>query len=156
MKPVRSLFVTALAAFVFAALPARADDGNKIVKTFPFSDKETKVGVKSGDAIIASFVIKHWPDPDQMAKGEKDLDDKHSVDVEFTYGNLDTQSDYKCHYSIEIPGGADGRPYALADETKTLSKGKVDDTNKVSVKMRTHQYKLAKTIKITFVIWKKT
>jgi hypothetical protein len=91
-----------------------------------------------------------------MAKGEKDLDDKHSVDVVFTYANVDTQSDYKCHYFIEIPGGADGRPYALADDTKTLSKGKVDDTNKISLKMRTHQYKLAKTMKVTFVIWKKS
>ena len=96
------------------------------------------------------------PDPDAMAKGEKDLDDKHSVDIVFTYANVDPQSDYKCHYFIEIPGGADGRPYALADDTKTLSKGKVDDTNKISLKMRTHQYKLAKTMKVTFEIWKKS
>ena len=155
MKAVRALFVVAAAALVFGSFPSTAEE-NRIVRSFPFSEKETKVGVKSGDVIIASFVIKHWPDPDNMAKGEKDHEDKHSVDVVFTYANLDTQNDYKCHYSIEIPGGEDGRPYALADDTRTLSKGKVDDTNKISLKMRTHQYKLAKTMKVTFVIWKKS
>ena len=156
MRPVRFVMAAAVAALFFTALPSNAEDGGKIVRSFPFSDKETKVGVKNGDVIIASFVVKHWPDPDALAKGEKDLDDKHSVDIVFTYANVDPQSDYKCHYFIEIPGGADGRPYALADDTKTLSKGKVDDTNKISLKMRTHQYKLAKTMKVTFVIWKKS
>lgn len=155
MKPVRFLFVAAAAALVFTALASRAEEG-KIVRSFPFTDKETKVGIKSGDVVIGSFQIRHWPDPDDMAKGEKDLNDRHSVDVEFTYANRDLQNDYKCRYTIEIPGGPDGKPYALADDTRTLNKGKVDDTNKVSLKMRTHQYKLAKTMKITFEIWKKS
>lgn len=155
MRPRRTVIAAAIAALVFAALPSRAEDG-KIVRSFPFSDKETKVGVKSGDALIASFRIRHWPDPDDMAKGEKDLNNRHSVDVEFTYANRDLENDYKCRYTIEIPGGEDGRPYALAEQTRTLSKGKVDDTNKVSLKMRTHQYKLARTMKVTFEIWKKS
>jgi hypothetical protein len=155
MRPVRFVIAAAIAALVFTALPSRAED-RKIVRSFPFSDKETKVGVKSGDALIGSFRIRHWPDPDNMAKGEKDLNDNHSVDVEFTYANRDLENDYKCRYTIEIPGGADGKPYALADQTRTLSKGKVDDTNKVSLKMKTHQYKLAKTMIVTFEIWKKS
>jgi hypothetical protein len=155
MRPVRFVIAAAVAALVFTALPSRAED-RKIVRSFPFSDKETKVGVKSGDALIGSFRIRHWPDPDNMAKGEKDLNDNHSVDVEFTYANRDLENDYKCRYTIEIPGGADGKPYALADQTRTLSKGKVDDTNKVSLKMKTHQYKLAKTMIVTFEIWKKS
>ena len=155
MRPVRFVMAAAVAALVFTALPSRAEDG-KQVRSYPFSDKETKVGVKSGDALIGSFRIRHWPDPGNMAKGEKDLNDKHSVDVEFTYANRDLENDYKCRYTIEIPGGADGRPYALADQTRTLHKGKVDDTNKVGLKMRTHQYKLAKTMKVTFEIWKKS
>lgn len=155
MRPVSSVIAAAAAALIFTALPSGAEDG-KIVRSFPFSDKETKVGVKSGDVIIGSFRIRHWPDPDNMAKGEKDLNDRHSVDVEFAYANRDLENDYKCRYTIEIPGGADGLPYALVDQTRTLGKGKVDDTNKVSLKMRTHQYKLAKTMKVTFEIWKKS
>jgi len=155
MKPVRTLLIAAAAALVFAAALSRAEN-EKIVRSFPFSDKETKVGVKIGDVLIGSFRIRHWPDPNDLAKGEKDLNDKHSVDVEFTYANRDLQNDYKCRYTIEIPGGADGLPYALVDETRTLNKGKVDDTNRVSLKMRTHQYKLAKTMKVTFEIWKKS
>jgi len=155
MRPVRFAVAAVFAALVFTALPSRAEDG-KVVRSYPFSDKETKVGVKSGDALIGSFQIRHWPDPENMAKGEKDLNDKHSVDVVFTYANRDLENDYKCRYTIEIPGGADGVPYARTDQTRTLSKGKVDDTNKVSLKMRTHQYKLAKTMKVTFEIWKKS
>lgn len=155
MRPVRFVMAAAVAALVFTALPSRAEEG-KLVRSFPFSDKETKVGVKNGDALIGSFRIRHWPDPDNMAKGEKDLNDKHSVDVEFTYANRDLENDYKCRYTIEIPGGEDGKPYALSDQTRTLHKGKVDDTNKVSLKMKTHQYKLAKTMKVTFEIWKKS
>src|SRR5664280_1554453 len=74
MRPVRFVIAAAVAALVFTALPSRAEDG-KIVRSFPFSDKETKVGVKSGDALIGSFRIRHWPDPENMAKGEKDLND---------------------------------------------------------------------------------
>jgi hypothetical protein len=155
MKPVRFLFVAAAAALAFAALPSSAEE-NKIVKTFPFSDKETKVNITVGDVVIGSFRIRNWPEPDEMAKGEKNLKDTHKASVEFTYANRDTENNYKCHYTIEIPGGADGRPYALTNETRTLSKGKADDTNKVSLRMKTHEYKLAKTMKVTFEIWKKT
>jgi hypothetical protein len=155
MKSVRSLFVVAAAALVFAALPSGAEE-NKVVKSFPFSDKETKVNVTVGDVVIGSFRISHWPDPDDMAKGEKNLNDTHKASVEFTYANRDRENNYKCHYTIEVPGGADGKPYAIANETRTLSKGKADDTNKVSLKMRTHEFKLAKTMKVTFEIWKKS
>ncbi|HEX7528383.1 MAG TPA: hypothetical protein VF425_04685, partial [Thermoanaerobaculia bacterium] len=100
MRPVRFVIAAAVAALVFTALPSRAEDG-KIVRSFPFSDKETKVGVKNGDALIGSFRIRHWPDPENMARGEKDLNDRHSVDVEFTYANRDLENDYKCRYTIE-------------------------------------------------------
>ena len=154
MRPVRFVMAAVVAALVFAALPSRAEEG-KIVRSFPFSDKETKVGVKSGDVIIGSFRIRHWPDPDNMAKGEKDLNDKHSVDVEFTYANRDLQNDYKCKYVATIPGGKDGKPLGENDRTATLDKGKIDDTNSMFVKMFTNDYKIAKTIKISFEISKK-
>lgn len=155
MKLVRSVFVAAAAALLFAALPSGAEE-NKIVRSFPFSDKETKVNVTVGDVVIGSFRIHHWPDPDDMAKGEKNLNDTHKASVEFTYANRDRENNYKCHYTLEVPGGADGKPYAIANETRTLSKGKADDTNKVGLKMKTHEYKLAKTMKVTFEIWKKS
>ena len=51
MRPVRFVMAAAVAALVFTALPSRAEEG-KLVRSFPFSDKETKVGVKNGDALI--------------------------------------------------------------------------------------------------------
>ena len=41
MRPVRFVMAAAVAALFFTALPSNAEDGGKIVRSFPFSDKET-------------------------------------------------------------------------------------------------------------------
>jgi len=147
------------AALLLPAAPARAGespDAKVIERSFPFAgDKDVKVGVKVGDVTIDSFRIRNWPDPDDFRKAEKDLTDKHTMVVEFHYSNYDRERDYKCRYVVTIPGGKDGKPFGTNDRTATLDKGKVDDTNKVMVKMYTTDYKTAKTIKVSFQIWKK-
>lgn len=145
---------TAAFALVVLAAPAQAQKGT-FEKSFPFTgDKDVKIGYKYQDVTIESFRIRGWPDGDQMRKGEKDLTDNHSVSVEFTYSNRNPDVNYKCTYTIEVPGGPNG-PYAKNDRTVTLDRGKIDDTNKVSLKMHTHQYKLAKSIKISLEVWRK-
>ena len=52
-------------------------------------------------------------------------------------------------------GGKDSKPFGENDRTATLDKGKIDDTNSMFVKMYTRDYKVAKTIKISFEIWRK-
>ena len=75
--------------------------------------------------------------------------------VEFRYSNRDRDKDYKCKYVVTIPGGKGGKPFGENDRTATLDKGKIDDTNSMFVKMFTNDYKVAKTIKISFEISKK-
>lgn len=149
----------AIAALLVPGAPARAGESPEakvIERSFPFAgDKDMKVGIKVGDVTIDSFRILRWPDPDDFRKAEKDLTDKHTMWVEFRYTNRDRERDYKCRYVVTIPGGKDGKPFGTNDRTATLDKGKVDDTNKVSVKMYTTDYKTAKTIKVSFQIWKK-
>lgn len=146
------------AVLLAVALPARAAEGDKklVEKSYSFvGNRDVKVGIKFGDVTIESFRIRNWPDGDDFRKAAKDLNDKHTMVVEFTYSNRDLDRDYKCKYTVTIPGGKDGKPFGENDRTATLDKGKVDDTNKMLVKMRTNDYKAAKTIRISFEIWKK-
>lgn len=141
----------------FAALSLLASDSQKFERSYPFTgDKDIKVGIRVGDCTIDYFRIRNWPDPDDFRKAEKDLNDRKAMTIEFHYSNRDLERDYKCHYEISIPGGKDGKPFGQENRTATLNKGKVDDTNKISLRIRTHEYKLARTIKISFELWKKS
>lgn len=139
--------------------PAGAASGaaTKFERSFTLvPDKEQKVsGVKVGEAVIDSVNIVDWPDPDDFAKGEKDLNKSHSMKIVFTYTNRDLENDYKCKYTVTVPSDKGEKPFGQDDSTKTLDKGKVGETNSMSVKIRTHQYRIAKTFKVTFEIWKK-
>jgi hypothetical protein len=145
----------AAALAVVLASPAFAE-GQKFERSFPFTgDKDVKVGIKVGDVTIDSFRVRHWPDSDDFQKAQKDPSDKHTMVVEFRYSNRDQDKDYKCKYVVTIPGGKDGKPLGENDRTATLDKGKIDDTNSMFVKMYTNDYKTARTIKISFEVWKK-
>jgi hypothetical protein len=151
----KHLRLAALAAALLACSPVFAQSG-KFERTYPFEgDKDIKVGFKVGDATIDSFRIRHWPDSDDFSKAEKDPKDTHTMVVEFRYSNQDRDKDYKCKYVVAIPGGKDGKPLGENDRTATLDKGKSGDTNMFFVKMRTNDYKVAKTIKVSLEISKK-
>lgn len=142
-----------LASFSLAA--AEPGQKGKFEKSFPFTgDKDIKIGFKHQDVTIESFRIRHWPDSDDMQKGEKDHSDTHTAWVDFTYTNRDDDHDYKCVYTVTVLGGPGG-DYEKNDRTATLDKGKREDTNKVSIRLKTYQYKLAKTVKISLEIWRK-
>jgi hypothetical protein len=151
----RPLALAAVLAAVLAA-PTAFAEGQKFERSFPFTgDKDVKVGIKVGDVTIDSFRIRHWPDSDDFQKAQKDPTDTHTMVVEFRYSNRDRDHDYKCKYVVTIPGGKDGKPLGENDRTATLDKGKIDDTNSMFVKMVTNDYKTARTIRISFEVWKK-
>jgi hypothetical protein len=147
-----SLFfvVAAAASFVLAA----EKDVQKFERTFPFDEKVHKLGIKAGDVTIESVEIKNWPDAQDFAKAEKDPNDTKTMWVVFTYTNR-SAGDYKCKYAVTVPDPKGGKAFAEDDSTRTLDKGKIDDTNRFGVKMKTLQYKLAKSFKVTFEVWKK-
>ena len=147
-----SLFfvVAAAASFVLAA----EKDVQKFERTFPFDEKVHKLGIKAGDVTIESVEIKNWPDAEDYAKAGKDPNDTKTMWVVFTYTNR-SAGDYKCKYAVTVPDPKGGKAFAEDDATRTLDKGKIDDTNKMFVKMKTNDYKVAKTIKISLEIWRK-
>jgi hypothetical protein len=150
----KRIHLTILAAVLLTSISAFAETG-KFEKSFPFTgDKDIRIGFKYQDVTIESFRIRHWPDADDLRKGEKDHSDTHTSWVDFTYSNRDDGHDYKCVYTVTVPGGPNG-VYGKNDRTATLDKGKRDDTNKLSLRMKTHEYKLAKTIKISLEVWRK-
>jgi hypothetical protein len=143
-------------AFGLAALPASAaeKDVQKFERTLPFKPELQKIDLKVGDVTVASVEVKNWPDAEDFAKGEKDPNDTKTMWVVFTYTNKGS-GDYKCRYIVTILDPSGGKPWAEDDATRTLDKGKVDDTNRFGMKMKTHLYKQARTMKLTFEIWKK-
>ena len=74
--------------------------------------------------------------------------------VVFTYTNKGT-SDYKTKFVVTVLDPAGGAPFAVDDATRTHDKGKIGDTNRFGVKMKTRLYNVAKTFKVSFETWKK-
>ena len=151
---VLSLFAIVLVLAAAAPAVAAGPDVQKFDRTLPFKEGSQKIGLKVGDVTIESVEIKNWPDAGDFAKGEKDLNDTKTMWVVFTYTNKGS-SDYKCKYAVTIPDPKGGEVWAQDDSNRTLDAGKVEDTNRFGVKMKTHRYKLAKSMKLSFEVWKK-
>ena len=144
-----------LALAPLAATAAPPPDVQKFEKTFSFvPEKSQKIGITVGDVVIESVKILDWPDAEDFQKGEKDLNDTKTMWVVFTYTNRGDR-DYKCKYTVTVLEPKGEKPFAVDDATRTLDKGKVDDTNRFGMKMKTHLYKVAKTFKVNFEVWKK-
>ena len=143
-------------ALLLAPAASRADTGERksYVKTHPFGpDRESKVGIRQGPVTIDSVRIRNWPDADDFADAEKDLGETHTMVVEFEYSNRDEARDWKCRYTVTITG-KDGSVWAENDRTATLDSGKIHDTNKMFVKMKTRYYKQVRSFKVTYEIWR--
>ena len=155
-----ALFVSLLAVLVVAvaatrpALAAEKKDVQKFEKTFPFDENVHNIGITVGDVTIESVQVKNWPDAEDYKKAEKKPNDTKTMWVVFTYTNRGDR-DVKCKYIVTVPDPKGEKPWAENDANRTLDAGKVDDTNRLAVRMKTHQYKLAKTFKVAFEIWKK-
>ena len=143
-------------ALLLAPRAAGADAGDRktYVKTHAFGpDRESKVGIRQGPVTVDSVRIRNWPDADDFADAEKDLGETHTMVVEFEYSNRDEARDWKCRYTVTIPG-KDGSVWAGNDRTATLDRGKIGDTNKMFLKMKTRFYKQARSFKVEYVIWR--
>lgn len=151
MGSVVAVLLAAAPRSVAASVPG---DAKKFEKTLPFKEGPQKLDVKLGDVTIDYVEIKNWPDAGDFAKGEKDPSDTKTMWVVFTYSNRGG-TDYKCRYAITVADPKGGETWAQDDSTRTLDAGKMGDTNRFGVKMKTHQYKLAKSMKLTFEVWKK-
>jgi len=137
-----------------AAVAAEPGDRKTYVKTHPFGpDRESKVGIRQGPVSIDSVRIRNWPDADDFADAEKDLGEAHTMVIEFDYSNRDEVRDWKCRYTVTIRG-KDGSLWAENDRTATLDSGKIGDTNKMFLKMKTRYYKQVRSFKVEYEIWR--
>ena len=153
----RTVLASLAGAIFLASSPAPADpaEPKAYVKTHPFGpDRESKVGIRQGPVTIESVRIRNWPDADDFADAETDLNETHTMVVEFEYSNRDEARDWKCRYDVTIDG-KDGAVWAENDRTATLDAGKIGDTNKMFVKMKTRYYKQVRSFKVRYEIWRK-
>jgi hypothetical protein len=147
--------LTGLVLFL-AAGPLLSESPGKqhFEKSYPLrGEKDVKIGIKVGDATLDSFRIRNWPDAEDLEKGERDLNDKTTMVVELTYSNRDEERSYKCSVIVRVPGNG-GEAWAENDRKTTLTKGKIGDTNKILLKMKTHHFNEAKKINFIFDIWR--
>ena len=143
-------------ALLLAPRAAGADAGERKTyeKSHPFGpDRESKVGIRQGPVTIESVRIRNWPDADDFADAEKDLNETHTMVVEFEYSNRDEVRDWKCRYTVTI-AGKDGAAWAENDRTATLDAGKIGDTNKRFVKMKTRYFRQVRSFKVRYEIWR--
>ena len=137
------------------AVSAPPADAQKFEKTFSFVPQESqKIGFAVGDVVIESVKILNWPDAEDFQKAEKDPNDTKMMWVVFTYTNKSDRN-YKCKYAVTVLDPEGGKPLAVDDAERNLDKGKVDDTNRFGMRMKTNLYKTAKTFKVNLEVWKK-
>lgn len=138
-----------------ALLAASPGDRRSYERTYPFGeDRESRVGIRQGPVSIDSVRIRNWPDGDDFDDAERDRNETHTMVVEFEYSNRDEARDWKCLYVVTIEG-KDGAVWAENDRTATLDAGKIGDTNKMFLKMKTRYYKQVRSIKVRYEIWRK-
>lgn len=143
-----ALLVVALAS------PLTGGEMKRFEKTLSWKPDSQKIDIKvDKNVTIESVRVRHWPDADDFDKAQKELNDKHTVWIEFTYSNRDLEKNYKCRYDVTVEG-PDGM-LGHDDRNATLDKGKVGDTNKLMFKMRTNDYKKAKSMKCVFEVARK-
>jgi len=146
--------IAAAAVLLLASASLLAGETKKFEKTLSWKEDTPKLDIKvDKNLTIESVRVRHWPDSDDYDKAQKDLNDKHTVFVEFTYSNRDLEKDYKCRYDVTVDG-PDGM-LGHDDRNATLDKGKVGDTNKMMLKMRTNDFKKAKGMKVVFEVSRK-
>ena len=141
-----------LVASALAAAPP--GDRRSYERTHPFGeDRESRVGIRQGPVSIDSVRIRNWPDGDDFDDAEKDRNETHTMVVEFEYSNRDEVRDWKCRYTVTIRG-KDGSVWAENDRTANLDAGKMGDTNKMFVKLKTRYYKQVRSFKVEYEIWR--
>ena len=143
-------------AVVALALPAASAETSKFDRSYPFvGDKDVKVGIKVGDVTIESFRIRHWPDSDDFEKARKDLNDTHTMVVEFTV----LEPGPRQGLQMQVRGhdsGRQGRQAVRRERPDGHARQRQDRRpNSMFLKMHTNDYKVAKTVKISFEIWRK-
>lgn len=130
--------------------PMRKGEKRTGEATVPFRPGErVPVGAKVGDATILSVEVKDMPDDSDYRKAEKDPERTHKITVTFTYANADEEHDYKCDYGVTLLDGA-GRELGSGEQGRSLNKGERSDTNRMSVKGRTADFKSVRSMRLKF------
>lgn len=119
-----------------------ARSGERIV---PFRAGEPmNLGIVERGVRIESVEVTGWPKPRHLAKATSD--DTSRLTVEFTYTNRSSK-DYNCKYVVTILDEA-GQEIGSGEREAHLEAEEEDDTNQVSVRMRTLDFPKAAKLRI--------
>lgn len=119
-----------------------AHPGERLI---PFRTGEPiSLGIVERGVRIESVEVTGWPKPRQLEKAS--AQDNAKITVEFTYTNRSSK-DYKCKYQVTVLD-EDGRELGSGEREAHLESEEENDTNRVSVSMRTIDFPKAVKLRI--------
>jgi hypothetical protein len=118
----------------------------------PKRDQVVHINFGEGKAKITTLEIQHYPDADDVEKAKtKDLKDTHLTFWHFAVENRDLDHKAKMRIAVEVIG-PDGTVVGKGDKSDSVAAGKLDDSIRVWVRMRTLDIVAARSAKLQLSI----
>lgn len=142
-------------AFCFSVDPGSANQDSRLARTVPFRTKEAiPLGIMARVITIVSVEVTAWPSPEAIKKAEGLPGDTSSLTVKFTYSNQGN-SEWKCTYHVAVLDDK-GVEIGQGEREASLNKAEKSDTNRVSVKVRTHDFPRAAKLRVSVALVRQT
>ena len=119
----------------------------RLERSVPFRTGESiPLGIDELATRIDSVTVTGWPKAEAVRAAEAAPDGTTSLVLTFRYSNRGMKT-WKCRYHVDILDES-GKEIGTGEQTRRLGKGQTDDTNGVSVKMRTLDFPKAAKLRV--------
>ena len=123
---------------------------SKLERTVPFqTGADIPVGIEDRFITVVAVSVVSWPKPDEVARAAGKPGDESKLTLKFSYMNRD-DDDWKCIYRVQVLDQA-GREIGSGVQERTMNGTEANDTNRVTVKMRTVDFPKAAKIRVKIV-----
>lgn len=123
---------------------------SKLERTVPFrTGTEVPVGIEDRFVTVVAVSVVSWPKPDEVAKAAARPGDETKLTLKFSYMNRD-DDDWKCTYRVQVLDES-GREIGSGVQERTMNGTEANDTNRVTVKMRTADFPRAAKLRVRIV-----
>lgn len=134
-------------AFLFGIDAVPGSRASRLERIVPFRTGEPiPLGIVELAATIDSVTVTGWPKPEVVRAAEAAPNGTTSLALSFTYSNRGLKT-WKCRYHVDILDES-GTEIGTGERNARLGKGQSDDTNGVSVKMRTLDFPKAAKLRV--------
>lgn len=138
-------------AFLFGVDEVPGSRASRLERTVPFRTGESiPLGIVELAITIDSVTVNGWPKPDVVRAAEATPNTTTSLGLTFRYSSRAMKA-WKCRYHVDILD-ENGKEIGTGERNARLGKGQSDDTNGLSVKMRTVDFPRAAKLRVRFQV----